>query len=82
MASRSERAILHDMAALTEHAFQLQEAREIMGELLEVFEDMPDVLDRMLATEAHVDVTAWRRRLRTILHEEHGDGIDQSDLFD
>jgi hypothetical protein len=82
VASRSERAILRDMALVTDDQFRMEEAREILGDLLEGLEDVPDVLGRMLATEAHFDHGAWVRRLKTFLKTESAEGVDQSELFD
>lgn len=82
VASRSERAILRDMAVASDEQFRMEEAREILGDLLEGLEDVPDVLRRMLATEAHFDLGTWVRRLKTFLKTETGAAADQSDLFD
>ena len=67
VASRSERAILQDMAVATDEAFQMQEARNVLADLLDEFDDLPDVLSRMLLTEAQFDVSAWSRRVRALL---------------
>jgi hypothetical protein len=82
VASRSERAILQDMAVATDEQFRMEEAREILNDLMEGLDDVPDVLRRMLATEAHFDANSWVRRLRTFLKTEALEAGDQSDLFD
>lgn len=82
VASRSERAILRDMAVASDEHFRVQEAREMLSDLLDALDDIPDVLGRMLAAEARFDVAEWRRRLQTFLGSEGGEGNgDQSDLF-
>lgn len=83
VASRSERAILRDMAVATDEEFRMQEARAIMGELVEELEDVPDVLCRMLQTEAHFEVAAWIRRLRALTREEPIESPEgQNELFE
>src|SRR5262245_16889991 len=59
VASRSEQAILQDMAIATDELFRLQEAKEIVAELLESFDSMPDVIKRLLVNEARFDVDGW-----------------------
>ncbi len=82
IASRTEQAILQDMALATEEQFRALELREALSDLLDAFEGFPDVLDRMLATEARFDVAAWTRRLRTLLGTETTRAaLNQSDLF-
>lgn len=83
VASRSEQAILRDMAVASGEQFQMQEARAVMGDLVDGLEDVPDVLRRMLQTEAQFDVAAWLRRLRALIRAEGHEGSDeQSDFFD
>jgi len=81
VASRSEAAILQDMAIATDEALRMQEVREIAGDLLEALEDVPDVLRRVLATEARFDVETWTRRLRELLRTPVPEPADQNDLF-
>ena len=81
VASRSEQAILRDMAVATEEEFRTREAREVMGDLLDELEDVPDYLRRMLANEARFDVPAWIRRLRTIMKTEPEVPEEQNELF-
>lgn len=81
VASRSEAAILQDMAIATDEALRMQEVREIAGELLDALEDVPDVLRRVLATEARFDVETWTRRLRELLRTPVPEPAEQNDLF-
>ena len=82
VASRSEHAILRDMAVASDEHFQIQEARETLADMLDALDDIPDVLGRMLAAEARFDVTTWKSRLQALLRAE-GMGVsdDQNDLF-
>ncbi|MCZ6918044.1 MAG: hypothetical protein O7I93_14805 [Gemmatimonadetes bacterium] len=84
VASRSERAILEDMAFLTGDGFHLQEAREILSDLADALADVPDVVKRMLSHETHFDASGWILRLRTVLAPEgEGDVVgEQNDFFE
>ena len=82
VASRSERGILSDMAFAGDEMFRMQEAREIMSDLADALDDVPDVVKRMLNNEAHVDATAWSRRIRTTLRAEGEPSGEQSDFFE
>jgi hypothetical protein len=83
IASRSELAILHDMAIASDEHFRIQEAREMLSDLLDALADIPDVLARMLSTEARFDVADWRRRLKTFLKTDSAESsAEQNDLFD
>ena len=82
VASRSEHAILRDMAVASDEHFQVQEARETLADMLDSLEEIPDVLGRMLAAEAHFDVTIWKGRLQALLRSDGTSASDdQSDLF-
>lgn len=82
IASRSERAILQDMAVASGEEFRIEEAREILGDLLDALEDTPDVLRRMLLSEVHMDVPQWIRRLKTFLSQESIEAHrEQPELF-
>ncbi len=82
IASRSEEAILLDMAVASDEQLRMQEIREVLTDLQDAFESFPDVLDRMLATEVRFDVAAWTRRLRALLSTDAArSAADQSDLF-
>ncbi len=83
IASRSESAILQEMAIASDELFHLQEAREVFGDLVETLAELPDLLKRMLANEAGFDVEQWVRRLRaSLMVAETAAAADQSDLFD
>ena len=82
VASRSEGSILQDMAYASDEYLRLQETREIVGELADALDDVPDVVKRMLTHEAHFDATAWSRRLKIALRPETGEPTDeQHELF-
>lgn len=81
VASRSERAILHDMAVASDERFRVQEAREIITDLLDALDDIPDVLARVLSAEARFEVSDWRSRLQTFIRSESVESGEQSDLF-
>ena len=82
VASRSEQVILRDMSIGTDQQFQIQEALEMLADMLDALEEIPDVLDRMLVAEAQFDVADWRRRLQALLRAD-GPEVpdDQNDLF-
>ncbi len=82
VASRSEVAILRDMAVASSEEFRMQEAREVMGDMLDALDDVPDVLRRVLATEAQFDVAAWVRRLRALTKVEVEASEGQPELFE
>lgn len=82
VASRSEIAILRDMAVASDEQFRMQEAREVMGDMLDALDDVPDVLRRVLATEAQFDVVAWVRRLKALTKVEGEASEDQPELFE
>jgi hypothetical protein len=83
VASRSEQAILQDMALGTDEAMRMQEARVILGDLADALDDIPDVVRRLLANEARFDVDAWMRRVRGVLRAEGAPEPDasQNELF-
>lgn len=82
-ASRSQEAILQDMAFATDEVFRVQEAREMLSDVADGLGDVPDVLRRMLMTEARFDVETWVRRLRGALRTEGAEALaGQNDLFD
>ena len=81
VASRSEAAILQDMAIASDEALRVQEVREVLDELLEGLDAVPDVLRRVLVNEAHFDADAWVRRLRALVRSPAVEPADQNDLF-
>jgi len=82
VASRSERAILRDMTVGSEEQFRIQEARAILTDLVDALDDIPDVLRRMLLTEARLDVARWERRIRALVQSEAEHPDEQNELFD
>jgi hypothetical protein len=83
VASRSERAILRDMAVASDEQFRMQEARTVLGDLVDALDDIPDVLRRVLVTEVRFDVPAWIRRVRSLTRPEGAEASDeQNELFD
>ena len=82
VASRSEQVILRDMSIGTDQQFQIQEALEMLADMLDSLEEISDVLDRMLVAEAQFDVANWRGRLQALLRAD-GPEVpdDQNDLF-
>jgi hypothetical protein len=82
-ASRSQQSILQDMAFASDEVFRVQEAREMLSDVADGLADVPDVLRRMLMTEARFDVDTWVRRLRGALRTEAAEALaGQNDLFD
>ena len=82
VASRSETALLEDMAFASDELLQFQEVREVVGELADALDDVPDVVKRMLNHEAHFDVGAWARRLRDSFRPRSAPSEAQNDLFE
>lgn len=83
LASRTERSILQDMAHLPDEEFEVEEARDLMRDLLDDIDDVPQVLRRLLLNEVRLDLDVWERRIRSLLARKgstDADG-DQEDLF-
>ncbi|NIP58729.1 MAG: hypothetical protein GWM92_10475 [Gemmatimonadetes bacterium] len=83
LASRTERSILQDMAHLPDEEFEVEEARDLMRDLLDDLDDVPQVLRRLLLNEVRLDLDVWERRIRSLLAREGGTDAseDQEDLF-
>ena len=84
VASRTEQAILQDMGvSADDDAMRLHEAHEILEDVADAFGGLSDVLRRMLANEAKMDVDLWLRRIRRVLRDERAaePDEDQSELF-
>lgn len=82
VASRTEQAILRDMARLPGEAFQIEEARDLLSDIADDLSDITPVLTRMLANEVRFDVQGWIGRIRGFLGQSRGDAdADQEDLF-
>lgn len=81
--SRSEQSILSDMASLPSNEFEAEEARGVLGEILEDLHDVNPLLRRMLENEVRVDLDLWERRIKALLLRGKGikDEADQEDLF-
>lgn len=80
VASRTENAILQDMASLPEEAARAAEMGSIAVGLLEAFDELSPLLRRMLKNEEGFDVDYWVRRLREAVRSA-AEGSDQEDLF-
>ena len=76
-------SILRDMASLPGDAFEIEEARAVLGELLEDLHDVTPVLRRMLENEVRLDLDVWERRIRGLLYRSQNreEAEDQEDLF-
>ena len=83
LVSRSEQSILRDMASLPNEEFEAEEARGLLGELLDDLHDVTPVLRRMLENEVRLDLDLWERRIKTLLFRSTTRGAeeDQEDLF-
>jgi hypothetical protein len=83
LVSRSEQSILRDMASLPNEEFEAEEARGLLGELLEDLHDVTPVLRRMLENEVRLDLDLWERRIKALLFRSTARGAeeDQEDLF-
>jgi hypothetical protein len=83
VASRTEQAILTDMGVSADDAMRLHEAHEILGDVADAFGGLSDVLRRMLANEAKMDIDLWLRRIRRVLRDERAaePDEDQNELF-
>ena len=82
IASRSERAILQDMVTAPEEIFRMEEARSVIGDLLDALTELSPLLRRVLSNEGGFEVEKWEERLRALLNpEEEEEGKSQSDLF-
>jgi hypothetical protein len=82
IASRSERAILQEMVTAPEEIFRMEEARGVIGDLLDALQELSPLLRRVLSNEGRFEVDRWEERLRTLLAPEvDEEGKSQSDLF-
>ena len=81
VASRTERAILHDMTIETSEVMNAHELRETVADLLDAMEESPDMVRRLLAAEAKMDVEAWKRRLRTVLNPPITSHEDEQEML-
>ena len=80
VASRSEEAIRHEMAAASAEEFRVGELRTAVTDFLEDMSGLSPVLRRMLMNEGGVDVHRWEDRLRRLMAQEEASSA-QEDLF-
>ena len=83
VASRSEQSILRDIAQLPQGAFHTQEARSLLGDLLDDLSELQPVIRRMLGNEGTFDVDAWEARIHDLIDPpvDSSTEPDQEDLF-
>jgi hypothetical protein len=82
IASRTERAILQDMVTAPEEIFRMEEARSVIGDLLDALTDLSPLLRRVLSNEGGFEVEKWEERLRVLLQPEaEEEPKSQNDLF-
>jgi hypothetical protein len=67
VASRSEAAILADLAEGAEDSGQAEAQRRLLVELLETIEDLDPVLRRIVRDQAQWDLDRVEARIRTVL---------------
>ncbi len=67
IASRSERAILQEMVTAPDEIFRMEEARSVVGDLLDALQDLSPLLRRVLSNEGRFEVEKWEERLRALL---------------
>ena len=82
IASRSERAVLQEMVTAPDEIFRMEEARSVVGDLLDALQDLSPLLRRVLSNEGRFDVEKWEERLRALLSPPvEEENKSQSDLF-
>ncbi len=82
VASRSERAILQEMVTAPDEIFRMEEARGVIGDLLDALQELSPLLRRVLSNEGRFEVERWEERLRNLLSPEAEEEVkSQSDLF-
>ncbi len=82
IASRSERAILQEMVTAPDEIFRMEEARSVVGDLLDALQDLSPLLRRVLSNEGRFEVDKWEERLRALLSPPaEEEPKSQSDLF-
>jgi len=82
VASRSERAILQEMVTAPDEIFRMEEARSVIGDLLDALQDLSPLLRRVLSNEGRFEVEKWEERLRALLSPPvEEEAKSQSDLF-
>jgi len=82
VASRSERAILQEMVTAPDEIFRMEEARSVIGDLLDALQDLSPLLRRVLSNEGRFEVDKWEERLRALLSPPaEEEAKSQSELF-
>ncbi len=82
IASRSERAILQEMVTAPEEIFRMEEARGVIGDLLDALQELSPLLRRVLSNEGRFEVEKWEERLRGLLSPAvEEEAKPQPDLF-
>ncbi|HXY70811.1 MAG TPA: hypothetical protein VEH62_15320 [Gemmatimonadales bacterium] len=82
IASRSERAILQEMVTAPDEIFRMEEARSVVGDLIDALQDLSPLLRRVLSNEGQFEVEKWEERLRALLSPPvEEETKSQSDLF-
>lgn len=81
VASRTEEAILDDMAPDEEELSRALEALDTATELLERLRGLSPVIRRMLRSEAGLDLERWIERLEAVTGDEGRPREHQEDLF-
>lgn len=82
IASRSERAILQEMVTAPDEIFRMEEARGVVGDLLDALQELSPLLRRVLSNEGHFEVEKWEERLRALLSPPaEEDAKSQPELF-
>lgn len=81
VASRTEEAILEDMAPSREDLTRALEARQTARELLQRLRGLSPVIRRMLRSEGGLDLEMWIERLESVTDGDVGPPKEQEDLF-
>ena len=81
IASRTEEAILADMAMLPEELDRAIESQRVARDLLERLRQLSPVIRRMLRSEGGLDLEQWIARLEAVAGGEDDVDEGQEDLF-
>ncbi|MEK6609476.1 MAG: hypothetical protein AABZ35_00985 [Gemmatimonadota bacterium] len=81
VASRSERAILQEMVTAPEEIFRMEEARSVIGDLVDALSELSPLLRRVLSNEGRFDVDKWEERLKGLLAPPAEEEPKNPDLF-
>jgi hypothetical protein len=76
IASRSERAILHDQVAMPTAEMKVWEQQEVLHDLLDAIDDLNPMLRSIIRDQGHWDVDQFEARLREVLSEEREELTD------